>query len=416
MLNKKVTDIYFPKKEDFSGLKVQKSRYLAPVKKGLVIFFFFFILLGFFCFFSLTKAEIEIWPETEFLSLEKEAVLPLQVFQKEKAVLESFQSSGKVLKEKKAEGVIRVYNDYSTSSQVLIATTRFVSAEGKVFRTPVAVTIPGGRYEGGKFVSGEIDIRVVADQPGVEYNISSSTFSIPGFAGTDRYTKFYGKSFQSMTGGFKEEVLKITEEDIKKAEDLLTRQAVEECLNLLESELRSEDISAKFNYFPGEFRTEIIEKVSLSLAGEEKKEFKFQVKANCQTLLMEKEVLRDFAKDLLIKEAEENEKISLENSFLSSPAKILTVEESLEINYSLKKIDFNLKEAALFLNIYSRVYSEIDIYNLKNALSGKSLLETELFLKNQPEIRMAAVSFSPFWVKKVPQDLNKIKIKINLAS
>ncbi|MDP1538634.1 MAG: hypothetical protein Q8M00_01240, partial [bacterium] len=220
-MNKKVIDILSPQKpsstmlnEGEKEIKTEKefssdhpAQARTPFfKKGLIFSLVFLILLGVFCYFALSKAEIELWPETEIskletkLTIDKEVkepnilgkIIPAQVFQKEKTLVELFQSSGKILKEEKAEGTIRVYNTYSISPQVLIATTRFVSADGKLFRTPVMVTIPGGRYEGGKFIPGEIDIKIIADQPGSEYNIGLSVFAIPGFAGTDRYTKFYG--------------------------------------------------------------------------------------------------------------------------------------------------------------------------------------------------------------------------------
>ena len=423
MAIKKVTDIFPPKKtekekeikiekESSSSLKIFSNQVpTSPLKKGLIFSLFFLILLGVFCYFTLPKAEIEIWPETETLNLEtkltvdKETkepnilakIIPAEIFQKERTLAEIFQSSGKVLKEEKAEGIISVYNNYSTSPQVLIAATRFVSSDGKVFRTSVKVTIPGGSYEKGKFVPGEIDIKVIADQPGPEYNIGPTTFSIPGFAGTDRYTKFYGKSFQPMAGGFQEEVSKVTKEDLTRAEDFLTKQAKKECEELLKNEMQSEEISSKFNYFLEEFRSEIVEKFSLAVPEEETKEFKFQVKARCETLLFQKEYLKSFAKESIIYQIPQGEKL---------------YEESLKIDYFPESVDLDSGKIILSLSISAKIYSEVDVYNFKNALSGKSLLETKLFLENQPKITKVSVNLWPFWVRKVPEDLNKIKINL----
>jgi len=427
-MNKKVIDIFPPQKpistilnggekeikteKEFSSGHPAQAR--TPFfKKGLIFSLVFLILLGAFCYFTLSKAEIELWPETEIskletkLTIDKEVkepnilgkIIQAQVFQKEKTLVELFQSSGKILKEEKAEGTIRAYNDYSTSPQTLIAATRFVSADGKLFRTPVMVTIPGGRYEGRKFVRGEIDIKVIADQPGPEYNIGLSTFSIPGFAGTDRYTKFYGESFQPMAGGFREEVSKVTKEDLTRAEDFLTKQAKKECEELLKSELQSEGISSKFNYFLEELRTEIVEKFPLAAAEEEIKEFKFQVKARCETLIFQKEHLRNFAKESIIYQIPQEKKL---------------YEESLKIDYPVETVNLDSGKIILSLNISAKIYPEVDVYNFKNALLGKSLLETKLFLENQPKITKVSVKLWPFWVRKVPEDLNKIEININI--
>ena len=453
-MSKKVTDIFPPSKkekeikigkedlssssatraaakgkeeESPSGLKTSTSQAsILPLKKGLFISLFFLVLLGFFCYFTLSKAEIEIWPETEILTSEikltvdKEAkesdisakIIPGEIFQKEKTLTEVFQSSGQVLKEEKAAGTIRIYNAYSTSPQALVATTRFVSSDGKVFRTPLKVTIPGGSYEKGKFVPGEIDIMVLADEAGPEYNIGPANFSVPGFAGTDKYTKFYGQSFQSMAGGFREEVSKVTKEDLTRAEDLLTEQAKKECEELLKNELQSEEISSKFNYFLAELRTEIIEKFSLAVAEEETKEFKFQVKARCENLLFQKEYLKSFAKESITEALAEVEKKESSSTIYQVPQDKKLYEESLKIDYSPETVDLASGKIILSLNISAKIYSEVDVYNLKNALVGKSLPEAKIFLENQPKIGKVSVKLWPFWVRKVPEDLNKIKINL----
>jgi effector-binding domain-containing protein len=423
MPNKKVIDI-LPPKESVADLQEDKFEERVQIKeiphkktartgKGLIFFLVLLILLGIFGYLTLSKAEIDLWPETEVLNLEKELtiskeakqvdalskVIPAQVFQKEKQITSVFTSSGKVLKEEKAKGILRVYNAYSTSPQVLIAITRFVSAEGKVFRTPVMVTIPGGTYDGGKLIPGEVDIEVVADQPGPDYNIGSSIFSIPGFAGTDKYTKFYGRSFEPMTGGLREERAVVTKEDFDKAEEFLSKQVEKECKELLARELQLEEISSKYYYFPNESLIEISEKLPLATVGEELEEFKFQIKASCQTLLFQKEDLRSFAKDLVVSQASQGYKLH---------------EDSLRIDYALQTIDSESGEAVLFLNISAKTYSEVDVGGFKNALSGKSLLETKLFLESQPNITKANVRFWPFWVGKVPEDLDKIKVSINI--
>lgn len=420
---RKVTDILPPKelasvpREDREEKAAQTKRIsrkkITGGKKGLIFSLVFLILLGVFCYFTLSKVEIDIWPETEVLNLEtkltmsKEAkelnvlakVIPAQIFQREKTLTEVFQSSGKILKEEKAEGILRVYNAYSTLPQVLIATTRFVSADGKVFKTLVAITVPGGKYRGGKLVPGEIDVKVVAAEAGPEYNIGSSIFSIPGFAGTARFTKFYGRSFEAMTGGLREEKPVVTKEDLTQAEDLLIKQVKKECEELLKNELRSEGISSRFYYFLDEVKTEIIEKFSLADSGEEIKEFKFQVKARCETLLFQKEDLWNFAKESIIHQTPQGYKL---------------YEESLKTDYSLQTINLDAGKIILSLDISAKIYSEVDVYNLKNALSGKSLLETKLFLENQPKITKVNVRFWPFWVGKVPEDFDKIKVNINI--
>lgn len=433
-MSKKVIDIFPPKKKEVIEKKEEQEELketeikpkkklkvsfgdlarkvpMSPFKRVLILSLFCLVLLGAFCYIALSKAEINVWPETETLDSEEKAnidknataidsilkIIPAQILQKEKTVVQTFPASGKIAKEEKAQGTIRVYNAYSTSHQVLIATTRFVSSDGKVFRTPVKVTVPGGTYQGGKLVPGQIDIKVVADQPGKEYNIALTKFSIPGFAGTDKYTKFYGESFEAMTGGLQEEVAEVTKEDLSQAEETLTEQAEKECNELLQNELRSEPFVSNFDYIPDSIKTEIVEKFSATSTDPGATEFTFQVKAQCQTMMFKKEDIKSYVKELISFQIPQDKKL---------------YEESLKIDYYVDSADWETGKIAVSMKISAKIYSDVDIYSFKNALKGKSLLEAKLFLENYPKITKASVKFWPFWVNKVPEDISKIKFNL----
>lgn len=111
---------------------------------------------------------------------------------------EPVASSGTVHADEKASGTVTVFNNYSTSPVKLIATTRFQSPDGKIFRTPNAVTIPGKTAAG----PGQVSITVVADQSGDEYNVAPGRFTVPGLQGTKEYDGVYAVSNAAMTGGF----------------------------------------------------------------------------------------------------------------------------------------------------------------------------------------------------------------------
>jgi len=425
-MTKKVTDIIARERKE-KTLKIvspakskkqrkkQKTKISPPTtgKKFLIFGTIVLVLVLVACYFTLSKAKIEVWPITNELNLTTKItidtsvenpdfsakIIPGQFFNKQKTIAEVFPATGKVLKEEKAEGTLRVYNEYSTSPQVLVATTRFVSADGKLFRTPVRITIPGGRYEGGKLIPGEIDVSVVADQPGPKYNISPTTFSIPGFAGTARYTKFYAKSFQPMTGGFREEVSQITREDLESAEDNLIKEAKEGSKNALEKELQSESYSLEYDFIGDAIQTEVVETFSLATAGKEAIDFNFQVKAESKTIIFKEKEVENFVKQFIDNQIAEDKKI---------------YEESLKIDYTPETINLDSGKLILSLDISAKIYSDVDLSVFKNGLKGKSLKEAEFFLENQPGISKVRVEFWPFWVRSVPEDLNKIEFKLSI--
>ncbi len=112
------------------------------------------------------------------------------------------QASGMVQSDTAAEGTITIYNAYSTSPQRLIANTRFQATTAKIYRIHTEVTVPGmKKAANGTLTPGSVQALAYADKPGPDYNISSSMrFTIPGFIGTSRYSKFYATT-DSIMGG-----------------------------------------------------------------------------------------------------------------------------------------------------------------------------------------------------------------------
>ena len=136
------------------------------------------------------------------------------------------QANGTQHISKPATGAITIYNSYSTANQLLAANTRFQASDGKIYRIHTAVTVPGettGSY--GTYTPGSVTAIVYADQPGPDYNRSTATtFSIPGFKGTARYTKFSAQSQGVIGGGFIGDTPAIAATDETTAEGVLKQQ------------------------------------------------------------------------------------------------------------------------------------------------------------------------------------------------
>jgi len=426
MQERRMVDIYIPEKkeekpvsiprvEERVGGEKPKIHFSLPSFKGKGIKIgsaFVLLAVLIFLFFNLPKAEISIWPETESVDLsftvtvDEEAneanltdkVIPGEILEVEKSVSENFTATGKATKEGKAEGIVTVYNEYSTQPQVLIATTRFISTEGKLFRTPTRVVVPGGKQEGGKFVAGQINIKLVADEVGPEYNIGPSTFSIPGFAGTDRYTKFYAKSSQAMTGGFLSGASLVTEDDLEEAETSLTKKAKEAAKASLLADLQSEARSA-FAFLDSAIQTEVTENFTLATVGQEANNFNYQSKAVSKTMIFREADLESFVKEYILSKVSEGKEVW---------------SESLKIEYAPETINLTSGKMVLSLNVTAKVYQGVDIERLKEVVSGKSLTAGKVFLENQAGITKAEVGFWPFWVKRAPRDLEKIEISLKI--
>src|SRR3989344_1790759 len=128
---------------------------------------------------------------------------------------------GTELVSRQASGVITVSNSYSTASQRLIANTRFEAPDGKIYRIRDSVTVPG--MSGGK--AGTATATVYADSPGPSYNRPlATTFTIPGFKGDPRYSKFSAESQGALSGGFIGDEPAVAPADLAAAKAALQKQ------------------------------------------------------------------------------------------------------------------------------------------------------------------------------------------------
>lgn len=396
----------FPTQEGVIKRKGAASRF--PVQKIFFLALFILLFGGVLLHFVFPRAEIMIFPEEEAVNLRTNfkvsaetdvpdfpnKTVPGKMLSSEKVVFQEFSSSGKSLKEARAQGIIRVYNAYSSFPQVLIATTRFVSAEGRLFRTPKRVTVPGGTWEKGKLEPGFLDIQVLADQPGEEYNIGPSTFSIPGFVGTPRYTAFYGKSFAVMEGGFTGQVPQITKQDLNEALKKLQERIEREMENIFKNQISDEFILLK-----EAFQKEESPPVFSAKDGDEGESFMGEMKVLFKAFVFKRSDLENIGKDLLISEISENKALKT---------------DSLKISYTLTAIDPEGGQMTLDVVLAAQIYSKIDTDLLKREISGRSLTESRIILDKKPEVIKAEVKLFPFWLPKIPKDFQKIKIELNL--
>jgi hypothetical protein len=72
--------------------------------------------------------------------------------------------------------------------------------------------------------------------------------------------------------------------------------------------------------------------------------------------------------------------------------------------------NFELGRVNLQLKVSGKVYSKLDPLTIKKAIAGKGLEETKLFLLNQKGISKTKIEIFPFWIKKIPDDINRVEI------
>jgi len=327
MPSKKIFDIFPPKriqkpelKKSFQKKQERKRKigfsFSNPLRN--ILFFILILIFVLLIFLSLSaKAEINIIPQTEKVFSKDnfsvdtnvsdlnflEKVMPGFFFSKEKEITKEFKATGITGKKGKASGMIKVYNNYHLS-QTLVATTRFVSADGKLFRSKEDIVIPA---------ESTADVYVEAAEPGPDYNIKPSTFSIPGLLGSPRYTAVYGKSFSDMKGGLVGNLPQITKQDLENAE----KELLEILTDLLKQELEKE-AGESILLLDDAISKEVLESSCTRDELEEVEGFECTLYLKCKALGFLKADLEDFAKQSLLKEISESKSIKKDSLKIES--------------------------------------------------------------------------------------------------
>jgi hypothetical protein len=405
---KRGANIFKNKPEAALSLASAKKTGAKPHIFKTILFLFLLVGIAFFLVsnFLFDNAKILIWPETDSIDLKEKVTaavgqkdidvsgknIPAEIFEEEKTVFQEFPSSGTAVKSENARGTIRIYNNYSDTTQILLAGTRFVSADGKLFRTTERIVVPGGKYEKGKLQPGYIDAVAVADKPGPDYNIGPTTFSIPGFVGTPKYTAFYGKSFGDMAGGAKSEFSQVTKEDLDNAKKVLTDKILADNRNSMKDKIPPDYI-----FSDQTLSLEIINATSTVGAGGEAKNFIYQIKAKMKAIIIKKTGLEDISKSIILSNFPEGKNVQ---------------EESLKIIWEIYSMDLKGGTVVLNLDLAAKVYTDIKEIQLRNALLGKPLIEVKQLLLDRPEIIKSQIKIWPFWMKAIPDDEKKVKVSL----
>lgn len=291
----------------------------------------------------------------------------------------------------KARGMIDIYNAYSSESQRLVATTRFVSPDGKIFRLDGAVVVPGAKIVDGEIIPSSVRARVTADTPGEAYNISPvAKFTIPGFQGSAKFNGFYGASDAPMTGGFVGEANVVAQIDMDTAR--------EKARALLEESLRQElalKMPEGFRSVEG-FEDVSFDEITFSHAvGEATEVVKAHADLRLRSAFFKEEHIQRLFKTLA------------ENALGFETA----VREEM-LQYGVGRVDFSQGKGSFPVQYQSQLVRRVDMGTLRQSLIGKNKTETKSLIFSLPGLESATVSFWPFWVRKVPQNVDRVIIKV----
>lgn len=389
--------------------KQEKKHYQA---KGIKRFLYVFLIICFLAaaavaYLVLPQAKIEVLPKQENLNFELSLVvdaavrrvdlslnkIPGQLISVSLDKEQEFATSGEREVDSKAKGTLRIYNNFNTQEQVLVATTRFIPENSNlIFRLLERVVVPPAKIENSVFKPSFIEVLVEADEPGAEYNIAPATFKIPGFLGSPKYEGFYAQSLEPMAGGSKGYTKVVSQEDINQAKESLRatlqdataadlKTKIPEHLKFLDQCQRRQLISLEANTQP------------------DNPQESFQVKGEIkiEAIVFKLDDIRDLIEQNI-------------------SAQITDDKHSLAASQAIEYLDCQLSPdqplAQLKIRVQEKIAYIIDEDKLAPDLLSLNEGQLEEYFNKQTTIDRVRVSFWPFWVKRVPKQKQGFELNV----
>ena len=293
----------------------------------------------------------------------------------------------------KAEGVVVIYNAFSSASQLLSIDTRLEGSNGKIYKKKKQINVPGMAKDG---IPGSVEVGIYASQADEGYNSAPLDFKIFGFKGTPKYSKFYARSKGAITGGLKGKLLIIS--DSQKAS----------VINEMKTNLQIQLFKKATDQIPSGF---ILFKDAVFLDTDPNS---IDFTSSKDNLLPIK--LKGTLYGILFDEQKLSKKIALDSienyddSGVYLPnIRDLTFSLSSKNNNSfadVKNIEFNLSGPA-------KIVWRFDGDKLAGELLGKSKKDFNQILAQYSNVDSAESQLSPFWKMSFPNKIKNIKVIVN---
>jgi len=294
--------------------------------------------------------------------------------------------------------MITIYNEYSPATQQLVATTRFLSEDGKIFRLVNGISVPGLTKILDETKPGAIEAEVVADEAGEKFNIEPTKFTIPGFqgSGSEKYSKIYAKSFKAMTGGASgtETVKTVSESDISTAKNKL----LSEINALTKQKIREKAGSGFIVMDDAVYVDDPTYKISNS-AGETTGNFSVTIKISAKALVVKEQDIREVIKGLLIKNTQENS---------------MVIDESVTTEIGKSDADFTNSQIAIRTHGSGKISPNLDLAIIKEQILGKNEAELEAYLKTYSDISQYEIRYWPTFISgKLPAYKSRLEVYLD---
>lgn len=299
----------------------------------------------------------------------------------------------------KAQGQVVFQNCESLASQTVPAGTS-ITASGLNYVTQQDVIVPAGSGGlGGCTAPGQSKpVAVVAADLGPDYNVPSGTvFSVPGRPNSSSTYYFNAVASTAISGGSKQQVKVVTDQDIKAATDQLAAQQSADIKKQLASQFPPTAVAVDATFTAVKGAT-----TSNPAVGAESPDGKatLTVSMTYGMLGVDRSEVGRFLDPFFSQQLQTKPDQRVYNN---------GADKASFTDVSAKQNDY-----AATLVATAQVGPKIDDLAVKNNARGKNYGEIQSQLQGISGVDNVDIKFSPFWVSTAPNDIKRIAVEFKL--
>ncbi len=293
----------------------------------------------------------------------------------------------------KAQGVVLIYNAFGSATQMLSIDTRLLGSNGKIYKTKKQIFVPGMKNG----IPGSTEVGIYGAEAGEEYNSGPLDFTILGFKGTPKYSKFYARSKGEITGGFKGKTSVVSE-----TQKLAVTNDMKTALQAKLFKKATDQIPNGFILFKNAVFLNVDDN-NIDLVFPKDGMLSVKLKGTLYGLLFDEDKLTKKIAEKNIKDYDDST-VYLPN--IRNLAFSILKNKDNVLFWDVKNVDFNLSGAA-------KIVWKLDENKLMSDLLGKSKKDFSQILLQYPNVDSADLAISPFWKMSLPDKLKDIKVVVN---
>jgi len=317
--------------------------------------------------------------------------IPGQLFEVSKSASAEAAASGQREVASKARVHITVANEYSSTPQTLVATTRFATPDGLVFRTLSTVNVPGSTVKEGKPVAGTAVVEAIADKPGEAYNVPAGKWTIVAFTergDTERAAKIYGTSSEPASGGASGPSKVVTQEDYDEART----EAVGKVTTQIKEAFAAQQTGLRIL---DEAEPVLGEVTATARADDAADKTVVTASGTLRTVAFRQSDLETLIRDAVLSEK-----------------RLVVVPSQLTLTFGDATFKDDAGVLSFSVSIKGPGYAPVDAGAIRNDIKGRNALQVQDYFRDREEVHSATVSLRPFWVRRIPQADNRIDIRV----